>query len=102
MKYDIIKPVYNDEWRLFNWRRSDSLGVLNDSAMIQTTNVIATDLTDGRDVTSSMISDVTPYLAVYTKYKLKAGVVGHYYKLEFRCTDSNDQRFSDTLILVIS
>ena len=91
----LIKPEYNDEWRVFDFSRQLAV----DETVIAAEVVVL--CVDGTDASASMISDVLPYQSTGIIYKLKGGVPGHIYTRHFRVVTSSGNKLEDSAKLKV-
>lgn len=86
----LIKPEYNDEWRVFDFTPQLAAGESVIAAEVVVTAV------DGTDTSADMISDVAPYQSTGIVYKLKGGISGRVYTRHFRVVTSSGNRLEDS------
>ena len=97
----ITKPAWNEEFRLFEFRRADGKGQLNETETLTGSAIVCIEESTGSDVTLTLIEQAAVYNSTAVKYLLKGGTVGTIYRLEFRVETSNSQKLSDVLVLEV-
>ncbi len=97
----IVKTAYEQFWQYHEFHRSDDQGWLNESETITSAAVTVANKATGTDVSSSMVSDATPYGTPATKvaYWLKGGTAGTNYIITIKIVTSNGQKFEDRVEL---
>jgi hypothetical protein len=86
----LIKPVYNDEWRVFDFSTLLAVGET------VTTAGIVVNAVDGTDMSTSMVSDVQPYQSSGIVYKLRGGVSRHVYTRHFQVVTNYGNKLEDS------
>ena len=94
----IIKPAYNEEYRICEFRRSDGQGQLAADEIITSCSILMLD-SAGADVTSAMIAGVTPNNSTQVLYELKGGAAGTRYVMHVRVITSSNQKLEEAFSL---
>jgi hypothetical protein len=97
----IQKPKYNEEYRIFEFRRPDGHGQLATGETIVSSQVLCANSETGADATAEMIDQVTTSNGTALRYLLRGGTVGSTYCIEFRIVTSNNQHLSDILVVTV-
>lgn len=96
----IIKPAYNEEYRLCEFLRPDGQGQLTPDEIILSASILCTD-SDNADVTSTMISNVSPNQSTQVLYLLKGGVAGQDYLMHIRIVTSSEQKLEEQFLVKV-
>lgn len=96
------KPAFNKEFRVYEFRRPDGNGQLNEDETVTAASVVATNYKTGEVVTGSMISEVQPYAQTKVKYRLAGGERGKTYLLEIQAVTSNQQELAGYLLVKVT
>ena len=96
----ILKPEYNEEYRLVEFARPDGNGQLAAGETVVSASALCLD-GGGNDVTSTMVLGVTPNGLTQVRYLLRGGEVGKTYRLYIRVETSGGQKLEEPFILRI-
>jgi len=96
----IIKPAYNEEWRLCEFKRPDGRGQLGEGEIIVSAAIICKD-SKTQIATTAITSGVTPINETQVLYQLKGGTRAQRFIMQIQIITSGGNKLEEAFSLEI-